>query len=269
MSRRLAVIAFGLLIVFGVAIAAFHYLRSGGAPAQFQGWVEADLVFVSPDEIGRVDTLSVREGSAVEIGSPLFALDDDLQQAAVAENEAAVTNAKQSYDRAQALLKTAVGTQKAFDDAEAALRSAEARRNSATTRLGRRRMLSPVAGTIQEVYFRVGEMVQPARPIVSIMPPGNVKVRFFVPQATLPSIHIGDRVLVRCDGCRNDLIARVSFISTQAEFTPPVIYSLEERARLVFRIEAIPERPDDLRIGQPASVALQTSSMPGKVHAHK
>ena len=263
MSWRLATIAFGLLIVIGVAVAAFHFVRPGGAPIQFQGWVEADLVFVSPDEIGRIDTLSVREGATVEIGSPLFTLDDDLQQAAVAENEAAVTNAKQSYDRAQALLKTAVGTQKALDDAEAALRSAEARLNSVKTRLSRRRMLSPVAGTVQEVYFRVGEMAQPARPIVSIIPPGNVKVRFFVPQATLPSINIGDRVLVACDGCSNDIIARVSFISVQAEFTPPVIYSLEERARLVFRIEAIPERPGDLRIGQPASVSLQSSSIPG------
>ena len=125
-------------------------------------------------------------------------------------------------------------------------------------------MVSPVAGTIQEVYFRVGEMVQPGRPIVSILPPDNVKVRFFVPQATLPSIHIGDRVLVRCDGCRDDLVARVSFISAQAEFTPPVIYSLEERARLVFRIEALPERPGDLRIGQPASVALQSAPCQGQ-----
>ena len=63
--------------------------------------MEADIVFVSPDEIGRVATLSVREGSTVEVGSPLFTLDDDLQQAAVAENRAAVTNAKQSYDRAR------------------------------------------------------------------------------------------------------------------------------------------------------------------------
>ena len=267
--KRRAAIATVLLVLVGVGIAAFHYLQPDGTLAQFQGWVEADLIFVSPDEIGRVATLSVREGSAVEVGSPLFTLDDDLQRAAVAENEAAVTNAKQAYDRAQVLLKKAVGSQKDFDNAGALLRSAEARLNSTKTRLERRRMLSPVAGTIQEVYFRVGEMVQPARPILSIVPPGNVKVRFFVPQATLPSIHIGDRVLVRCDGCRDDLVARVSFISAQAEFTPPVIYSLEERARLVFRIEALPERPGDLRIGQPASVALQSAPMPGTVHAEK
>ena len=73
-----------------------------------------------------------------------------------------MVNAKMSYDRAKALLKSAAGSQKAFDDAEAALRTAEARLNSTKTRLERRRMLSPAAGTIQEVYFRVGELVRPA-----------------------------------------------------------------------------------------------------------
>jgi HlyD family secretion protein len=265
-TRVLAAIA--VLVLTGAGTAAF-YFRSAGAMPQFQGWVEADIVYVSPDEIGRVTTLSVREGSTVEMGSPLFTLDDDLQRAAVAENEASVINAKQAYDRAQVLLQKAVGSQKDFDNAQALLRSAEARLNSTKTKLERRRMLSPVAGAIQEVYFRVGEMVEPGRPIVSIVPPGNVKVRFFVPQANLPSIHIGDRVLIHCDGCREDLYAHVRFISAQAEFTPPVIYSLEERARLVFRIEAIPEHPEDVRIGQPASVAVQTSSMPETVHAEK
>jgi HlyD family secretion protein len=134
--------------------------------------------------------------------------------------------------------------------------------------LERRKRVSPVAGTIQEVYFRGGEMVEPGHPIVSILPPGNVKVRFFVPQATLPSIHIGDRVHISCDGCRKNLYGHVSFISAEAEYTPPVIYSLEERARLVFRIEALPEHPEDLRIGQPADVALISESEP-VAHAEK
>jgi HlyD family secretion protein len=81
-------------------------------------------------------------------------------------------------------------------------------------------------------------------------------VRFFVPQATLPQVHIGESIAVGCDGCAPGLTARVNFISAQAEFTPPVIYSLEERARLVFRIEAIPEQPQALRVGQPVTVSL-------------
>jgi HlyD family secretion protein len=267
MRRAFALLAILLIALVGIGVVTLARYRSTIAPAEFQGWVEADLVFVSPDETGRVVSLAVREGSAVEAGAPLFGLDDDLQRAAVAENEALVTNAKQAYDRAQVLLQRAVGSQKTFDDAESALRSAQARLNSAKTRLERRRMASPVTGTIQEVYFRVGEMVQSGRPILSIMPPGNVKVRFFVPQAALPGVQIGERVQVHCDGCRKDLFARVSFISAQAEFTPPVIYSLEERARLVFRIEAIPEQPDDFRIGQPASVALEHAPGKGPVHA--
>jgi HlyD family secretion protein len=268
MSRQRALIAVVLLVLIGGGAA--YYFRGNGAPTQFQGWIEADFIFVSPDEIGRIEKLSVREGDHVEKGTPLFTLDDDLQRAAVNENEAYVTNAKVEYTRAEELLKKQVGSVKAFDDAKAALRSAEAKLNSAKTRLDRRTRVSPVAGTIQEVYFRGGEMVQPAHPIVSVLPPGNVKVRFFVPQETVPKIHIGDPVLIHCDGCRKDLVAHVSFISATAEYTPPVIYSLEERARLVFRIEAIPERPEELRIGQPADVALEGARVPEPTsHARK
>jgi len=263
--------AIAAIVIFAAAVGAgagaYQYLRPTADRLEFQGWVEAYLIFVSPDEVGRVVMLSVREGDAVETGAPLFALDDDLQRAAVAENEAAVVNARQAYNRARELLHKAVGSQKAYDDAESALRTAEARLNSTKTRLHRRRISSPVIGTVQEVYFREGEQVQAGRPIVSLLPPDNVRVRFFVPQAVLPTVHIGDRITVRCDGCASDLVARVNFISAQAEFTPPVIYSQEERARLVFRVEATPERPADLRVGQPVSVALLGAA--GVSHARK
>ena len=251
----------------GVALAAYAYLRDGAAPREYEGWIEAYFIFVSPDESGRVETLSVREGDSVTVGAPLFSLDSELQRAAVAENEAALANARVTYNRAQELLKKAVGSQKVFDDAEAALRTAEARLNSARTRLDRRRVASPVAGSVQEIYFRVGEMVQAGRPIVSLLPPENVRVRFFVPQAILPRMHIGDRIAINCDGCPQGLMARVNFVSAQAEFTPPIIYSLEERARLVFRIEATPEQPGDLRVGQPVSIALQPA--PSVSHARR
>ena len=262
--RRIAIVI--VLAAAAVTVGVTFYGRNEGQRLEFQGWVEAQLIFVSPDEVGRIETLAVREGDDVKVGAPLFALDADLQRAAMAENEAAVVNARQAYDRAKMLLKSAVGTQKAFDDAEANLRTAEARLNSTKTRLDRRRINSPATGSIQEVYFRVGEQVQPGRPMLSLLPPGNVRVRFFAPQAVLPTIKIGDRIAVRCDGCAGDLVARVNFISAQAEFTPPVIYSQEERARLVFRVEATPERPADLRVGQPVSVALQRTA---GSHAHK
>ena len=222
----------------------------------YQGWVEANFVFIGPDETGRVEKLSVREGDAVGEGTPLFTVDADLQKAAVAQNEATLVNARETFNRAQQLLKTGTGSKKEFDAAQASLIEAEARLNSVQTKLARRAVVSPASGTIQQVYFRPGEVVAAGRPVVSLLPPGNMKLRFFVPQAMLPEIRLGDAVKVKCDACAPDIYARVSFISDTAEYTPPVIYSLEERSKLVFLVEARPDRPDALRVGQPARVNL-------------
>jgi HlyD family secretion protein len=224
-----------------------------------QGWVEAELIFVSPDEAGRIETLSVREGDALTQGAPVFSVDSDLQQADVAMAQASVTNARLAYDRAKTLLATAAGTQRTLDDAEAALRTAEARLNSAQTRLARRKVASPVAGTVQQVYYRPGELVPAGRPVIAVLPPGNIKVRFFVSEAMLPKVTLGDGVKIQCDGCKNDIEARITFISRASEFTPPVIYSLEERSKLVFLIEARTPTPDRLRVGQPVTVRLAES----------
>ena len=125
----------------------------------YQGWVEADMIFVSPDEQGRVVKLNIREGDRVEVGMPLFAVDDDLQQAALNQSNATLVNARQAYDRAASLSKTGSGTQANLDSALAALRVAEAQVNTSQTRLARRRMNAPIAGTIQQIYFREGETV--------------------------------------------------------------------------------------------------------------
>jgi HlyD family secretion protein len=249
------VLAVILALIAAVAVVVLPSWNSSNEPA-YQGWIEADFIFVSPDEAGRIETLTVREGDTVADRALIFTLDDDLQRADVNQVTATVTNARHALDRAQQLLKSSAGTQRAYDDAEAALRTAEARLNSAQTRLARRRMASPVAGTVQQVYFRQGELVPAGRPVLAILPPANIKVRFFVPEPALQHVAVNDSVQVRCDGCEADLTARVSFISRTAEYTPPVIYSLEERSKLVFLVEARPEHPEKLRVGQPVSVAL-------------
>ncbi len=222
----------------------------------FQGWVEADMIFVSPDESGRVTKLNFREGDSVKVGDQLYSVDDDLQQADLYQNNASLANAQQTFDRASSLSKTGSGTQANLDSAVSALRVAEARVNSSQTRLARRKGSAPVAGTIQQIYFREGEMVPAQRPVLSIMPPGNMKIRFFVPETELPKLAIGDEVKVTCDNCAADLTAKIYFIATTAEYTPPVIYSLDERNKLVYLIQARPSRPDALRVGQPISVYL-------------
>ena len=226
----------------------------------YQGWVEADMIFVSPDEPGRVIKLNVREGDEVKTGAPLYSVDDDLQRADLNQNIATLANAQQTFERAASLSKSGSGTQANLDSAISALRVAEARVNTSQTRLARRSGFAPVDGTIQQIYFRDGEMVQAQRPVLSIMPPGNMKLRFFVPEPDLPKLAIGDEVRIACDNCAADLTAKIYFIATTAEYTPPVIYSLEERNKLVFLIQARPNKPDRLHVGQPVSVFLNAKA---------
>lgn len=227
-----------------------------GNDQQLQGWVEAELIFVSPDEQGRVEALKVREGDRVTQGQLLFTVDDDLQKSDLVVKKTAVVNAQQNFDRAKELLKTAAGTQKTYDDAEAALRQAKANLGWSETRLTRRNAYSPADGTIEQVYFRVGETVSAGKPVVALLPPQNLKFRFFAPEPILPQIKYGETVAVSCDGCEKGLTAKVSFIARSAEYTPPVIYSLDERAKLVYLIEARPDQPEKFRVGQPVTVML-------------
>src|ERR1700760_1984006 len=165
------------------------------------------MIFVSPDEAGRVTKLNVREGDAVKQGDQLYSVDDDLQKADLNQNKATLANAQQTFDRANSLSKTGSGTQATLDSAVSSLRVAEARVNTSQTRLTRRSGFAPIAGTIQQIYFREGEMVPAQRPVVSIMPPGNMKIRFFVPEPALPKLAIGDEVRITCDNCAADISA--------------------------------------------------------------
>src|SRR5260370_35586255 len=129
------------------------------------------MIFVSPDETGRVTKLTVREGDEVKTGEQLYSVDDDLQQADLNQNKATLANAQQTYDRAFSLSKTGSGTQANLDSAVSALRVAEARVNTSQTRLARRIGFAPVSGTIQQIYFREGELLPSHRPVPSILPP--------------------------------------------------------------------------------------------------
>ncbi len=111
------------------------------------------------------------------------------------------------------------------------------------------------AGNIEDTYFHAGEYVAAGTPVVSLLPPENVKVRFFVPQAKLPSFAIGDKIVLRCDGCESPVKAVIVFIASQSEYTPPIIYSVGSRDKLVFRIEAKPETfTPALRPGLPVDI---------------
>ena len=112
--------------------------------------------------------------------------------------------------------------------------------------------------TDQERFFRPGELVPAGQPVVSLLPPENIKARFFVPEAQIATLTVGQVVQLLCDGCGTPLAARISRIATQPEYTPPVIYSRGSREKLVFRVEAVPspEQATMLRPGLPVDVRL-------------
>jgi HlyD family secretion protein len=126
-------------------------------------------------------------------------------------------------------------------------------------RLDQKSIASTLAGRVHDTLYREGEWVAAGSPVVRLLPPGNVKVRFFVPQTEVGAIAPGRAASVHCDGCTADVPVTVTFVSTEAEFTPPIIYSNETRAKLVFMVEARPAPADaaKLRPGQPVSVTLK------------
>ncbi|WP_296657408.1 HlyD family efflux transporter periplasmic adaptor subunit [Paraburkholderia sp.] len=126
-------------------------------------------------------------------------------------------------------------------------------------KLDQKHVAAPSAGLVHDTLFRVGEWVQAGNPVVQLLPPQNVKVRFFVPESVVGTLATGRHVTIHCDGCSADIPATITWISNAAEYTPPVIYSNESRAKLVFMIEAHPSRDDAVKLhpGQPVAVRLQ------------
>jgi HlyD family secretion protein len=117
---------------------------------------------------------------------------------------------------------------------------------------------APEAGPVQDTLYRQGEYVAAGNPVVMLLPPDHIKVRFFVPETWLARVRVGGQVQVTFDGARQPLSATVNYISTQAEYTPPVIYNRENRASLVYMIEARFAASDatQLRPGQPVDVTV-------------
>jgi HlyD family secretion protein len=144
--------------------------------------------------------------------------------------------------------------------AQAAVATAHATLAQAAWRLGQKSASAPEGGLVADTLYVKGEWVGAGSPVVNLLPPQNVKVRFFVPEAVLGALRVGQGLRVICDGCAAPISARVSFIAPQAEFTPPVIYSRENRTKLVFLIEArpAPEDAPKLHPGQPVEVTLLT-----------
>jgi len=161
------------------------------------------------------------------------------------------------------LSRMSVGRDREIAAAQAEVGAARAVLAQSDWRLAQRAVsftaAAPARALVQDTFYSEGEWVAAGSPVVSLLPPGNVKLRFFVPETAVGGLKIGQAVRAACDGCSAPVAAKISYVSRQAEYSPPVIYSREQRSKLVFLVEARPEPADAMKLkpGQPLDVTLQ------------
>jgi HlyD family secretion protein len=267
-----------LSLVFLLLLAACGKQDDGA----WLGYAVGDNAFVAAPQAGWVARMAVQRGDAVRTGQLLFTLDDTSQASARDQALAAIALANGQMNEAQAsleltrrelvrqggLMRASAGTKQNYDIAKANYdqavarvaqiraqeQQAQAALANARYQLSERDVIARTSGRVEDVLFRTGEYAPAMTPVVSILPPENIYVRFFVPETQFSQVKLGQKISIRCDGCATTIAATVSFIAQQEEFTPPVIFSIGSREKLVFKIEA--RAPGGLKLnpGQPVQV---------------
>ena len=231
------------------ALANLEDARKGKRPTEIES-LKAQLkqaqaaLRLSRREVVRQEGLTTVPGAAVEL---------EVDRARAARDQDRQRVAQLQADLDTALLGSRTDQVIA---AEAEVRAREAALARAEWEFGQKRQQAPKSGLVFDTLYREGEWVPAGRPVVVLLPPENIKVRAFVPQKRLGTIHPGDDVQVAVDGVPKAFPGTVSYISPRAEYTPPVIYSQESRDKLVFMVEIVfdPQSAADLNPGQPVDV---------------
>jgi len=291
-------------------------------PSAYQGYLEAEFVYLASPLSGHLEQLAVQKGTRVTAGTPLFVLEQAAERATLREaterarqaqsrladlrkgqrpSELAALEARlaqtrtaaefstleleratklhstgmiptEDFDRARlnhaantsaidemtAQLDTARlgGRADIITAAEAEAAAAQAALDRAGWSVTQKNQAAPRDGLIYDTLYRQGEFVAAAAPVLVLLPPENIKVRFFVPEAEFGALKAGEAVRVAITGRDRPLNAHISFLSPRPEYTPPVLYNRENRSKLVFMVEATfaPDDARDLHPGQPVDV---------------
>ena len=257
---------------------------AGCSPPKNDAWLgygEGDTAFIAAPQPGWVTQMKVERGALVHRGDLLFTLDSTREQAGAQEAVAGLAQARASLtqeianlayvrttlNRQDRLARDNAGTPTQRDLALSNYRQSQARiaqlrsqiaqtqasLASASYGLEQRQIVAQTEGRVQDIFFREGEYVGASVPVLSVLPPKNVFARFFVPEPDLPRLKLGGNVRITCDGCK-PVVAKVSFIAAREEYTQPVIFSLGNREKLVFKAEARLPEGLNLHPGQPVEV---------------
>ena len=218
-----------------------------------------------PEEVAVIHANLVSAQAQAEDAQRTFDRQSDLLKRGIAP-QSDYDKAKTALDLATAAVAQANANlavaqlparEQEIDAAKDAVKQAEASLDQAKWKLEKRNLVAPTNGIVQDIIRRQGEVAGPSQPVLSVLPDGAVKLRVYIPEKDVSRLKVGSVLSVNCDGCAAGIRARVSYIADGPEFTPPVIYSLENRQKLVYMIEAQPEGSvDGLKPGQIVDVRL-------------
>ncbi|WP_454782100.1 HlyD family secretion protein [Legionella sp. WA2022007384] len=252
----------------------------------FSGYIDTDLVYLSADFGGRLTDLAVLKGQLVKTNQFLFKLEQTselfnvkmsklTQKDLLAQRQQIVTQLNYNeinYRRTLEMRKQNAASQNDLDAAQRDLNISKEQLNDIDFRLKnnqvdtadkkwqmtRKENFAPDLGIVFDTYYTRGEFVQAGAPVLSLITKNNIKAIFFVPEERLSQLSLNEHVKIKTDHNENFAEGHIFFISNIAEYTPPIIYSREERQRLVFRIEAKIDCPDleKIHLGQPVTLEL-------------
>lgn len=245
---------------WSIALVLFVASCSNRSQDRFQGYVEGEFVYVASPLAGQLETLSVQRGQQVTTDQPLFALDETAEKAAREQIQAALVLSERELARQEKLFRTGVAASQDLDRARSTRDQDKKRLDQTDWSFDQKKQAAPQSGLVYDTLFRQGEWVAAGKPVVVLLPPQNIKVRVFVPETHVGAIHYGETAQVQVDGVKQPFVGKVSYISPKAEYTPPVIYSRETRAKLVFMVELIfdVQAAADLHPGQPVDVEFRS-----------
>lgn len=221
-------------------------------------------------ELDALVALRDQAAAAFQLAKTNFERDEPLlqtkaiSQADLDARRAALDQARAKLEEAEAQLavgQQSVGRDDAIRAAEAALVAANAFRAEAQWRLDQKKRFAPSGAFVFDTMYREGEYIQAGQPVISLLPPENIKVRFFVTEPLLGRIKPEEKVQILVQG--SPIAARVSYISPKAEYSPPQLFNRDNREKLLYMIEAKPETLSlALHPGQPVDVLLSEKKSP-------
>ncbi len=259
----------------------------GNSKTDFSGYIDTDMSYLSSSYPGRLQALNVQRGTLITATQKLFEVDPayetlstnidqfnlDALKAEYEQTQNQIDYAKKRLGRERVMAKSDASSK---DDVELALKNLDVLKNQLANisskieasrgvverslwQKSQKTGVAPSDGLIFDTYMQEGEYVQAGQPIVALITPKSLKVTFFVGEAELAQVKLASKVQVTMDGVQQPLTATVDYISSKAEYTPPVIFSREERTKLVFKVIARPESADlqSIHLGQPVTVSTR------------